>query len=265
MRLMEEKKISGLSFLAFPFLGRYGLFCGFTSRNTGFSQSPYDSLNLAYHVGDDRETVGRNRRILLKKILNLEGCLYSARQVHGNSVIEVRENIKHLDGDIGQDADGLMTGCIDVPVMVMGADCMLMVFADIKKRAVCAVHAGWKGTQEGMAARALETFSTRFGSGRDSIMVFIGPGIRQCCYEVGDDLVLGFAGKKGAGGSITCRSGRRFLDLAGLNRRQAQDFGILPENIFDTGICTCCSSQYFSYRREKVTGRQAAVAMVYNR
>ena len=265
MRLMEEKKISGLSFLAFSFLDRYGLFCGFTSRNTGFSQSPYDSLNLAYHVGDDRETVKKNRRLLLKKILDLDGCLYSARQVHGNNMIEVREDTKHLDGDIQQDADGLMTGCNDLPVMVMGADCMLMVFADIKKRAVCAVHAGWKGTQKSMAAGALETFSTRFGSSRDSIMVFIGPGIRQCCYEVGDDLALGFAGKKYAGGSIASRNGRRFLDLAGLNRRQALDFGIPAENIFDTGACTCCSSQYFSYRREKVTGRQAAVAMVCDR
>lgn len=264
MSYMKEKKISGVSFLTFPSLDEYGLFCGFTSRKKGFSSSPYDSLNLAYHVGDERENVKKNRGLLLKKILKTDGSpLYSAHQVHGKDMIEVREDTIIKEGDIPEDADALMTGSCKTPIMVMGADCIIMAFADIVNRAVCTVHAGWKGTRDRITSAALTAFSMRFGSSSDSIRVFIGPGIRECCYQVGDDRAAEFAGKDNKCAGVATRRGKIFLDLALHNHRQALDLGIPPENIFDTGICTCCSSDYFSYRRDGITGRQAAVAMVY--
>lgn len=261
---MMEKNISGISLLTFPFLEEYGLFCGFTCREKGFSLSPYDSLNLAYHVGDDRETVAKNRDLILKNIFGVDkGCLYSVQQVHGKDIIEVREDATDRNGYIPEDADGLMTGARGIPIMVMGADCIMMVFADIINRAVCAVHAGWRGTLEGIAAAALKGFSNRFGSSIESIMAFIGPGIRDCCYQVGGDLAEKFAGGGTGDDSIVTRKGKKFLDLVQINRRQALDLGIPPGNIYDTGICTCCSSNYFSHRRDGTTGRQAAIAMVY--
>ena len=69
MELAEEKNISGSAFLTFPSLKQYGLFCGFTSRAKGYSKKQYSSLNLAFHIGDDRESVKRNRQLVLNKLL----------------------------------------------------------------------------------------------------------------------------------------------------------------------------------------------------
>jgi len=261
---MEEKKISGLSLLTFPFLKKYGLFCGFTSRNdTGYSKEPYNSLNLAYHVGDDSEDVKRNRELVACKISDMGSkYLYSARQTHGKNVIYVTEETIHEDGNIDRDADGLMTDRKGLAVMVMGADCSLMVAADVRSRAVCAVHAGWKGTLNGMLGTALKKLSGKFGSAGTDINIFMGPAIRQCCYEIGDELAVRFRSRFGSGDHLVKRNGSWYLDLAALNRRQALGFGIPDKNIYDTGICTCCDSRYYSYRREGVTGRHAAIAMV---
>ena len=118
MFFAEKKNISGSSFLTFPFLEQYGLFCCFTSKTKGYSKEPYRSLNLAFHVGDNRDTVLRNRQLVLEKLLQRNtGYLYSAQQVHGDRVIYVTEDIDHIDGDIKKDADSLMTDCKDMPVM----------------------------------------------------------------------------------------------------------------------------------------------------
>jgi YfiH family protein len=261
---LEEKNISRLSFLTFPFLQKFHIFCGFTSRNSGYSKKPYDSLNLAYHVGDDRDLVRRNRQLVLK---NLPGTgkeyLFSARQVHGHNIIYIKKDITHIDGDILEDSDGIMTDQQEVPVMVLGADCMLMLLADIKNRAVCAVHAGWKGTLEMIIVKALGMFQERFGSREDEMYLFIGPGIRNCCYEIGDDLADSFISRFGDRAHLVDKKKKKYLDLAGLNLEQARDFGIPENNILDTGICTSCDSGYFSYRKSRLTGRQAAIAMVY--
>ena len=263
MKLAEEKIISGTAFLTFPFMEQYGLFCGFTSRAKGFSKKPYDSLNLAFHVGDKRDAVIKNRQLVLEKLLKGNSrFLYSARQVHGDHIIYVTGEIGHNDGDIGIDADGLMTDRKNIPVMVMGADCNLIILADIKNRAVCTVHAGWKGTLNGIVIKALKALRKKFGSGPDDIMIFIGPCIRQCCYEVDSDLAGRFSGRFGRGSYLISREEKLYLDLAGLNRKHVIDSGIPAGNIKDTGTCTGCNGKYYSYRKDKVTGRQAAIAMV---
>lgn len=263
MELADEKNISGAAFLTFPFLEQYGLFCGFTSRARGHSKKPYSSLNLAFHVGDSRDSVKRNRQLVLKRLLKANtGYLYSARQVHGDHILYVAEEIDHEDGDLELEADGLMTDRKNIPIMVMGADCSLIILADIKNKAVCAVHAGWKGTLSGIVIKALKEFSGKFGANHDNIMIFMGPCIRQCCYEIDSELANRFSEKFGRGSHLLLKKNKTYLDLAGLNRKQAMDWGISEGNIIDTGVCTGCNSRYYSYRKEKVTGRQAAIAMV---
>jgi YfiH family protein len=263
MTLTEEKNISGSAFLTFPFMEQYGLFCCFTSRAKGYSKKPYDFLNLAYHVGDERDAVKRNRQLVLEKLLKKSsGYLFSVRQVHGDRIINVTEGIDHADGDIGEEADGLMTDHKNIPIMVMGADCSLIIIADIKHKAVCTVHSGWKGTLNGIAEKALKGLSGKFGSGPDNIKVFLGPCIRQCCYEIDNSLADRFIKRFGKSSYILSKNEKAYLDLAGLNRKLVIDSGILAENIIDTGVCTGCNDKYFSYRKEKVTGRQAAIAMV---
>ena len=262
MHLLEKKNIDGLSLLTFPFLDKYQLFCGFTSRDAGYSKKPYDSLNLAYHVGDEKESVRKNRELILKRALYPgPGYIYSARQVHGDNIIYIGKGIKHSNGDIQEDADGLMTDQKNMPVMVMGADCSLLVIADLKNRAVCAVHSGWKGTLDRVVLKTLKVFCGHFGSNKCNIDIFIGPGIRKCCYQIGEDLAGSFRDVFGGDGLLS-KGCSQYLDLAELNRMQIREFGIPEKNIFDTRVCTGCDGRYYSYRREGVTGRQAAIAMV---
>jgi YfiH family protein len=174
----------------------------------------------------------------------------------------VTEEIDHADGDIGEEADGLMTGHKNIPIMVMGADCSLIILSDIKNKAVCTVHAGWKGTLDGIVVKALRKFSKKFGTRPDDTMVFMGPCIRQCCYEIDRGLADRFIQRFGKSSHILSKKEKAYLDLAGLNRKQSIDSGIPAGNIIDTGVCTGCNDNYYSYRKEKVTGRQAAIAMV---
>ena len=264
MQTQEKKKNSGLSFISFPFLEEFNIFCGFTSRYEGYSKKPYDSLNLAYHVGEKRKIVRKNRMLILRDMLNMDsGHLFSARQVHGNDVIYVSQDIGHRDGDIPLDADALMTDVKNTPVMVMGADCSLILMADIRKKAVCAVHAGWKGTLNGITLNVLKLFCRRFGSSIRDIYVFIGPGIRQCCYEIDNRIAQRFIDIRGDSSFMDIRDGRTYLDLVGSNLSQLSSSGILEDNIFDTGICTGCNTCYYSFRRDGITGRHAGIAMVF--
>jgi len=264
MRLQEKKKEVRPAILTFPFLNRYHLFCGFTSKDSGYSQGPYNSLNLAYHVGESQEMVKKNRDLVIKEVLHLDpGYIYSARQVHGDDILYVGKKMKHKDGDIQEDADCLMTDQRSVPVMVMGADCSLFLMVDIKKRVVSAVHAGWKGTLSGIAIKALKIFIKRFGSKNNDINIFIGPGIRQCCYEIDKEMAGYFLDEFGSGRYLKSRKNSYYLDLVGLNLSQLKGEGVPEKNFFDTGRCTCCNDDYYSYRRDGVTGRQAAIALIY--
>ena len=264
MQTREKKKKAGPSFISFPFLDEFNIFCGFTSRHEGYSKKPYDSLNLAYHVGEKREIVRKNRMLVLQEMLRMDsGYIYSARQVHGNNIIYVNQDIGHKDGDIPQDADGLMTDIRNIPVMVMGADCSLILMADIKKKAVCSVHAGWKGALNGITPNALKLFCGRFGSSTGDIYVFVGPGIRQCCYQIDSQVFERFKKSWGDSRFLDMKNGRTYLDLVGFNLNQLKSLGIPEHNIFDTEICTGCNMDYYSFRRDRVTGRQAAIAMLF--
>lgn len=263
--MLEQKKkfIEGPSLLTFSFLKRHNIFCGFTSRAGGYSERPYNFLNLAYHVGDKWNTVRKNRQLILKNILDLRSeYIYSAQQVHGNNIIFIGKDTGHKDGAIPEEADCLMTNLTNTPIMVMGADCNLILIADIGKRAVCAVHAGWRGTFNKILEDSLAVFCNRFDSKKKEVYVFLGPSIRGCCYNIDGALAGKFIKRFGEGKYLIDRERGPFLDLAELNLIQLKSFGIPENNIYDSGICTGCDRQYYSYRRESHTGRQAAIAMV---
>ena len=196
----ENKFIEVQPFLTIPFLSKYNIFCAFTSRSGGYSGKPFDSLNTGYHVGDKRETVKNNRQFILNNIVDSESqYIYSARQVHGNNMLFVRKNTRHIDGAIQEEADSLMTCLKDTPIMVMGADCSLILIVDIGKGTVCAVHAGWKGTFNKILEDSLNSFCDEFNSKKKEICVFFGPCIRRCCYNIDNALADKFRNKFGNG------------------------------------------------------------------
>lgn len=250
-----------------------GLSAGFTGRGGGISEPPYDSLNLAYHVGDDPQHVVQNRRRLARTLGFAPEAWTCGEQVHGKNIAVVRaedRGMGRLDRSSAfQETDGLVTNVPDVLLASFYADCVPLYFADPVNRAVGLAHAGWKGTVRLIAAEMIGTMEREFGSRRSDIRTAIGPSIGECCYEVDEAVMEKVRGAlplalDGNGGapyfSPSANEGKTMLNLKEMNRIIMIKAGILPTHIECTTWCTSCHPEYFfSYRKQGgVTGRMAS-------
>lgn len=256
---LELTTENGLPVLASPkILRERSILICFTTRLGGVSLEPYDSLNLAYHVGDDPKRVTENRARVLTALGLDAARLTTARQVHGNAILEV--NGKNAgagavnEGD--ENADALMTSLIETPLAVFTADCIPVILADTVTRKITVVHAGWKGIYSLIVPRALASLKDAAQSETDSVQAFIGPAIGPCCYEV-DEARAGLFDEK----FVNRKAGKTRLDLPAIVRDQLAQAGLDPGRITDSGLCTCCRKDlFFSFRRDGICGRQMAAA-----
>jgi polyphenol oxidase len=138
-------------------------------------------------------------------------------------------------------------------VAVKTADCIPILLADERRRAIAAVHAGWRGTAAQIARRAVEAMSARFGTDPRDLHAAIGPGIGACCYEVGPEVREQFGGQ-----------GRGPLDLTAENLSQLRDSGVTWERIYASNLCTMCrTGEFHSFRRDRdAAGRMYSFAGV---
>jgi polyphenol oxidase len=162
----------------------------------------------------------------------------SLKQIHSSlSLVADRP-----EGCVGE-GDALLTRETGVAVSVRTADCFPILLADLHHRVVAAVHAGWRGTADHVAVKALERMRAEFGSEPSDVVAAIGPGIGACCYEVGEEVSRRFGGES---------AGR--LDLAEENRRQLAGSGVPRERIGVIAACTSCdAAHFFSWRRDHET------------
>ena len=124
---------------------------------------------------------------------------------------------------------------------VRTADCYPILLTDTRNRAAAAIHAGWRGTADGIVTRTIAKMRAQFGTSPADIVAAIGPGIGICCYEVGAEVAQLF-GSEGAG----------HIDLAQANRRQLTEAGVEESHIDILGGCTFCdAARFYSFRREK--------------
>ncbi len=168
----------------------------------------------------------------------------SLKQIHSSlSLVADRP-----EGCVGE-GDALLTRQPAVTVSVRTADCFPILLADLHHRVVAAVHAGWRGTAEGVAANALNRMRDDFGTAAENVIAAIGPGIGPCCYEVGEEVARRF------GMAHSCR-----LDLATENLRQLVLHGVPRGQISAAGQCTFCNpTQFYSWRRDhEATGRMVS-------
>ncbi len=262
------------------FEGMPWLVHGFSTRVAGFS-ALYGgrSLNLGFTHDDHREAVERNRAAFLKAIGAKGWPLITARQIHSDLVLRVDGCPEHpLTGDaLVSDVPGLV-------LAVKTADCLPVLLVDPKKRAVAAIHAGWRGMLKRIVAKTVGVLRREYGSDPSDVQAAIGPGIAACCYAVGDEVREAFESQFAYAGELfhevmahdevkerypllflTARApghhplGRKqHLDMARAAQRQLLDAGLPHQQIFATGKCTSCHNDLlFSHRREKgITGRQ---------
>ena len=267
MIIVKKTLTHDIPLYTYPYLrSDHGIIFCFTTKNGGHSKSKFESLNVDYSVGDNRDSVRKNRETILNKIgLKRSGKIYSIKQVHGNRIINIDKNSNYDSDEIFEEADCIITDREDFPVMVMGADCNLILIADTGKRIIAAVHAGWKGTLNKLVSKVILFMKDRFKSSIDDLFVSFGPSIRSCCYRVTDSVLEKFIEGFGNKGFFLKKYNGSFLDLVGINYMQLQKLGVKKENISDCNVCTHCSPGFFSYRKSRVTGRQAGIAVIESR
>lgn len=205
--------------------------------------------NLAYHVGDEKFNVDKNRKNLAKKYNYDYEKLVSMNQTHGNNVQIVDLSSKKIIDD----CDGLITNIKDLPLMVMVADCIPILLHDEKKGVIAALHAGRNSTFLKIVEVAINKMKKNFNTNPLDIKATLGPSIQKCCYEVSIELAeivktsFGLEFVEG-----------RYIDLQAINKAILKENGVVK--IDDSMICTKCTSKvHYSYRKNPKTGRFAGI------
>lgn len=232
-----------------------GIVHGFSTRWGGVSEGIYATMNLGFKTADTPENIQRNYEIICQAIgLNSEN-LTLTDQTHTTQVKVITEKDIGKGFSIPQDyhdIDGLVTNLPQVPLSVVHADCVPLLFADPVKKIVGAAHAGWRGTVGNIAANMIQTFIQEFHSQPQDIWMGIGPSIGFCCYEVDQPVADIFLAHPllAAGNTIKPTApGKYHINLQQVNSLIAQAAGIRPEHITDIGLCTNChKDMLFSHR-----------------
>jgi YfiH family protein len=240
-----------------------------TTRHTGVSPAPYDSLNLGKSTGDDPGNVSANREKLSLLTSHDSNALVTGEQVHGANVAMVSA------ADVGrrfESTDALITDEGEVALLILIADCAAVSLFDPIKKVIGLAHAGWRGTAAGIAAKTVERMMSEFGTDPTDLIAGIGPSIGPCCYEVGPDVVDRFYAEQPlvadhvlAPPGPTSALDRRMLNLWRANMLQLVTAGVFEANIEATGICTSChTGDFYSHRAEAGrTGRSGALLMLH--
>ncbi|MCX5777309.1 MAG: peptidoglycan editing factor PgeF [Candidatus Firestonebacteria bacterium] len=175
-------------------------------------------------------------------------------QVHGGKTME----IKNLQFENRQKADGLLTGKEKYMLLIFTADCLPVFLYDLRKGFIALLHCGWKSIKKRIVITALNKLKKKGAKAKD-LKVILGPRIKECCYEVKPEFVKAFQVAYGKTG-IYRRKGKVFFSLSDIVKLQLKKAGLPKKNITDTKICTCCDKKkFFSYRRDgKGTGRMVS-------
>ena len=243
---------------------------GFSTAPGGVSElDGRKVLNLGFADWDSRENVLENRRRFQSALGAAGLALAPLRQIHSDVV--------HLFGAAPQEPCKGDASIANTPGLLLGvqtADCVPILLADPYRRAVAAIHAGWRGTLARIVAKTVGQMQMRFGSRPADILAALGPSIGSCCYEVGPELVTQFTSQFADASDYfdEPRTGEEpnplqwlnmappghqpppknvRLDLRKANRSQLLAAGLCEENIFASDLCTACRPDlFFSYRKQ---------------
>jgi len=215
------------------------------------------------------------------------------RQIHSDIIHKIDASTDVADRVLLQ-GDALLTRDPGILLAVQTADCVPILLADATNHAIAAVHAGWRGTVRRIAEKTLGRMQLQYGTRPQDVIAALGPTIGRCCYEVGPDVAKEFAAQSPQarewfdGPFEALSSGdprdadpnwlpwltmkppghppdppRVHLDLIAANRSILQSAGLAPGHIFTSGYCTACRTDlFFSYRRERATGRMLAAIAI---
>lgn len=212
MHITQSKKLVSID----------GILHGFTNRNIGTNSSEIEEL------------------FNISKVAQL-------KQIHSGDVIIVDDIESHDDSLKG---DALVTTLKGVGIGIRTADCVPILITDYNHSVVAAVHAGWRGTYSEITLNTVKVIESEFGISPNNLTAVIGPSIKDCCYEVGEDLASLFIEKFENTDQYLSEAteSKYFLDLSAANKLALQRAGVADIEILD--ICTKCNDSFYSYRRE---------------
>ena len=222
-----------------------------TTRSGGVSVGGYASLNLAARSGDDPRAVSENRARLRAMLPAQPRWL---RQVHGTAVVDAGRESAEPFGE--PQADASVTRAAGVVCAVLVADCMPVLIADAAGRAAGVVHAGWRGLAHGVIERTLDAL----GGDPRELLAWLGPAIGPRVYEVGDEVRAAFVAHDPVAQRAfrAVRPGHWLLDLYAIARQRLAARGVT--RVSGGGFCTYSEpGRFFSFRRERESGRMAAL------
>lgn len=235
---------------------------GFSSRVGGSSLAPYGTLNLGLAVEDDATRVIENRQRYAAALGVDPARIVVPQQVHSNAVVRV------TDADAGEgalnhltaipDKDALITNDPGVTLALHFADCVCVMLLDPENRAIGVAHAGWKGTVGKIVTATVEAMGREFGTRAEAMQAAIGPSVGMFCYEVGEDVAQQFYSIFSLSRQVMSQhsTDKWRVDLKNANLILLKQAGVKEANIAVSDDCTCCNREdFFSYRRDGVTGR----------
>ncbi len=233
-----------------------------TTRNGGFSTGNYGEFDINEYCGDDVEAIGKNRTLLANELNIPTSNIIMPHQTHGVEARQIAPDFLSLPENIRkmvlEGVDAVMTDICGVCIGVSTADCIPILLFDPERKAVCAIHAGWRGTVARIVLKAITDMRLAYGINPANLKAIIGPGISLDAFEVGDEVYEEFANANFQMDGISKQikvAGSDYeykwhIDLKECNRQQLLQCGLSADNIQVSDICTYNKvDDYFSARR----------------
>ena len=284
LQILDAAPLARLDWLVHGFSTRPGGLSRMENLRRGQKETE-KVLNLGFTDWDSRERVLENRRKFYGALHAEKMRAVTLRQIHSDVVYRI--DAARAPNAQAPRGDALITRERDVLLVVQTADCVPILLADTKNRAVAAIHSGWRGTLRSIAEKTLGWMRMYFDTRPEDVIAAVGPGIGRCCYEVGSEVAKEFDSQfsearewfdgpfdaVAAGENdpnwlpwLTMRPPghappplRVQLDLIAANRSILAKTGVPIAQILSSDFCTSCRTDlFFSYRRENSTGRMMA-------
>lgn len=178
----------------------------------------------------------------LIKDLNIDNY-YILKQIHSNKVFDITNIPKNYEGD------GLITNKSNIALVTKSKDCNSIFIIDTKNKIIGNIHSGWKGTLHSIITIAINQMKEKYNSVSKDIKIVFNPSIRECCFEVDNDVYDLFI-KKYKDKSYYQKVGNKYhINLVKIIKDEVKKLGIKEENIIDNNICTLCNRKLFNSHR----------------
>lgn len=252
-----HQKGKNIEYLQFRDLLQYPeIFQAYTLRTSGFDIGGNEAWE------EHKEEYEKKYEILAKELGIPKERIVRPYQTHTDQIKQITK-----EDEVGifppqlKEVDGLLTKVKGIGLSLSYADCIALLFYDPVEQVVANIHSGWKGTLQRIGQKAVKQMKKEYDCKAKNIRCYIGPSIRSCHFEVGEEVVEVFRKEFSNLRIVKEEKKKYWLDTAKLNEEMLTLEGIAKEHIFDSGLCTVChQNQFHSYRGAgKSAGRNTAI------